>query len=256
MKKFAFVTGAAQGIGKAVSISLAKEGYDLAINDIKNDRCLQTTVDEILKIGRNVVVLPEEDISDLSKHKSMIEKIKKEYKGIDCLVNNAGVSVKNRGDLLKVSIDSYNRCLDTNTRGSFFLTQKIALEMLKRPATNGIHRCIIFITSANADAASVDRGEYCISKAGLSMIARLFALRLANEGIGVYEIQPGLIRTQMTEPSKEKYDKLIAEGMIPIKRWGTPEDIAKIVTTISKGGLPYTVGEKIRVDGGLNVKRF
>jgi len=255
MRKIAFVTGAAQGIGKAVAIALADNGYDLAVNDIKNNKNLFHTVDEILNLGREVIVLPE-DISDLSKHQSMIDKINQEYKGIDCLVNNAGVSVQKRDDMLKVSLESYNRCQNINTRGPFFLTQKISLEMMKRPSTNGVHRCIIFVTSANAEAASPDRSEYCISKAGLSMIARLFALRLANEGIGVYEIQPGLIETQMTRPSKEKYDKLIEEGMIPIRRWGTPEDVARVVTTISKGGLPYTVGEKIRVDGGLNVLRF
>lgn len=255
MTKVALVTGAARGIGRTVAFTLASQGYDVAINDRKEDENLLSLANEISHLKRKVLMLPE-DIADLDCHKSMADRILKEWGRIDCLVNNAGVSVLSRGDLLDVSVESYNHCLDINTRGTFFLTQQIARQMIHSSWEEGCRRCIVFITSANAVAASINRGEYCIAKAGLSMAAKLFALRLAGEGIGVYEIQPGLIQTEMTAPSKEKYDRLIAEGMTAIPRWGTPKDIAEVISTIAGGGLPYTVGQVIQIDGGLNLLRF
>jgi NAD(P)-dependent dehydrogenase (short-subunit alcohol dehydrogenase family) len=176
---------------------------------------------------------------------------------IDCLVNNAGVSVMSRGDLLDVTPDSFDRCIAVNTRGTFFLMQSFAKHLLTRPhASVAQHPSVITITSSNAVAASPLRGEYCVSKAGLSMANTLFALRLAPHGIGVYEVQPGLIATEMTAPSKERYDRQMEQGLTAIKRWGTPQEVATAVRTLATGGLPYSVGQAIRVDGGLLVTKY
>ena len=162
-----------------------------------------------------------------------------------------------RGDLLDVSLESYDRCLDINLRGPFFLTQEVARRMLQVPPAAGApHRSIVTITSVNAEIASIDRGEYCISKAGASMLTRLFALRLAGQGIGVYEVRPGVIRTPMTAPVAERYERRIQEGLSPIARWGEPEDVGRTVATLAAGGLPFTVGQVVYVDGGLNLRTF
>ncbi|MBF0276600.1 MAG: 3-ketoacyl-ACP reductase [SAR324 cluster bacterium] len=255
MTKAALVTGASQGIGRATALALAGLGYDMAINDLKENEKLISLANEIRLLNRRVIKVPC-DISELDAHDAMLDTIIEEFGSIDCLVNNAGVSVFSRGDLLEVSPESFNHCLEINTRGTFFLTQKAARRMVSFSPAEDLHRCIVFITSSNAVAASIERGEYCISKAALSMASKLFALRLAGEGIGVYEIQPGLILTDMTAPSKKKYDELIAQGMTAIQRWGTPEDIAEVIRSIAEGRLPYTVGQEIRIDGGLNILRF
>jgi NAD(P)-dependent dehydrogenase (short-subunit alcohol dehydrogenase family) len=176
---------------------------------------------------------------------------------LDCLVNNAGVGVLSRGDLLEVSVESYDRCLAINLRGSFFLTQEVARRMLTVPPPAGApHRSIITITSVNAEIASTDRGEYCISKAGASMLTRLFALRLAADGIGVYEVRPGVIRTPMTAPVAGRYEQRIRDGLSPIARWGEPEDVGRAVATLACGRLPFSVGQVVYVDGGLNLRTF
>ena len=168
----------------------------------------------------------------------------------------AGVSVLQRGDLLEVSSGRYDRCFDVNTRGTFFLTQGEARTMAADPPAEERHRSFIFVTSSNAVAATVERGEYCMSKTALSMAARLFALRMTRHGVGVYEVQPGLILTEMTAPSKTKYDELIANGMTVDQRWGLPEDVARVIRTMAAGLLPYTVAQEVRVDGGLLIQRF
>jgi NAD(P)-dependent dehydrogenase (short-subunit alcohol dehydrogenase family) len=155
-----------------------------------------------------------------------------------------------------VSERSYDRCFDVNTRGTFFLTQAVARSMAADAASPGCHRSIVFVTSSNAVAATVERGEYCMSKTALSMAARLYAMRLARHGIGVYEVQPGLILTEMTAPSKAKYDALIAAGMTLEPRWGLPQDVARVIRTMAAGLLPYTAAQEVRVDGGLLVQRF
>jgi NAD(P)-dependent dehydrogenase (short-subunit alcohol dehydrogenase family) len=174
---------------------------------------------------------------------------------IDCLVNNAGVSVRSRGDLLEVTPESYDQCQNINTRGTFFLTQAFARRLLARPAGEG-HRSIITITSSNAQAASIQRGEYCISKAALSMASTLFAVRLGEHGIGVYEVVPGLIETEMSAPSKARYDQEIERGWLVMRRWGRPEEVGRVVATLAQGALPYTVGQAIRVDGGMLTHKY
>ena len=195
------------------------------------------------------------DIADLASHAALLDEVEARLGPLSCLVNNAGVSVLQRGDLLDVTPESFDRCIAVNTRGTFFLTQAVARRMIAlAPPT--WHRSIVTITSSNARAASLQRGEYCLSKAATSMASTLFALRLAEHGIGVYEVQPGLIATEMTAPSKARYDAQIDAGLTAIPRWGEPEEVARVVVTMASGLLPYTVGQAIMVDGGLTIPRF
>lgn len=247
----ALVTGARRGIGKAIALALAGGGFDVAVNDVTDSEELAATVAEITACGVKAVVVIG-DISDLSVHKAMLDRVEASLGPLTTLVNNAGVSVQNRGDLLDVAPESYDRCLNVNTRGTFFLTQAFA----KRLQPSESHRSIVTISSANASGVSITRGEYCISKAGVSMMSKLFAARLSNEGIGVYEIQPGFIETDMTAPSKQRYDKLIDEGLTVIKRFGRPEEVGRIALTLAQGLLPYTTGQVIQADAGLLMVRY
>lgn len=247
----AFVTGARRGIGKAIALALAGSGFDVAVNDVADSAELQATAAEISALGVKAVAVIG-DISDIAAHIVMLEKAETALGSLTTLVNNAGVSVQNRGDLLDVTPESYDRCLSVNTRGTFFLTQAFA----KRLKPSKDHRSIVTISSANASGVSITRGEYCISKAGVSMMSKLFAARLGNEGVGVYEIQPGFIETDMTAPSKARYDKLIDEGLTVIKRFGTPEEVGRIALTLAQGLLPYTTGQIIQADAGLMMVRY
>ena len=252
----ALVTGAQRGIGRATAVALARTGFDVAVNDLTHESALDETVRLVEAEGAKAEPIAA-DIADLDSHASLLDAVADQFGRHDCLVNNAGVSVFNRGDLLNVSQESYDHCLDINTRGTFFLTQAFARRLIDVPAPEaGIHRSIITVTSANAEAASVNRGEYCVSKAGLSMMVKLFALRLAEAGVGVYEIRPGVIETDMTAPAREDYSERIEKGLTPIRRWGQPEDIARTVATMAQGLLPFTVGEAVHVDGGLHVPRL
>jgi NAD(P)-dependent dehydrogenase (short-subunit alcohol dehydrogenase family) len=251
----ALVTGAQRGIGKAIALELARSGFDVAALDYQVTDELRGVVREIEALGRRSTALGA-DIADLSGHQRILDGAQSALGPLTCLVNNAGVSVLKRGDLLDVTPESYDRCLQINTRGTFFLTQAFARRMVGRPAQPGERRTIVTVTSSNAVAASIARGEYCISKAGLSMASTLFALRLAEHGVGVYEIQPGLIETEMTAPSKSRYDQQMEAGLTAIRRWGKPEEVARVVATLARDGLPYTVGQPIRVDGGLLIPKF
>jgi NAD(P)-dependent dehydrogenase (short-subunit alcohol dehydrogenase family) len=249
----AFVTGARRGIGKAIALTLARDGYDVAVNDMAASPALDDVVAQIKSLGRNCIAVLG-DISNLNAHSSLLDAAEK-LGPITTLVNNAGVSVLSRGDLLDVNVDSYDLCQDVNTRATFFLCQAFARRILDRPRAL-VHHSIITISSSNAEAISIMRGEYCVSKAAVSMVSKLFAARLSNEGIGVYEIRPGFIDTDMVAPSKAKYDKLIDEGLTVIKRFGQPEEVARVASTMAQGLLPYTVGQAIAVDGGLLSVRY
>ena len=247
----ALVTGGRRGIGKAIALALAGGGFDVAVNDVADSSELEATVAEISALGvKSVAVIA--DISDPASHTAMLDGAEAALGSLTTLINNAGVSVLNRGDLLEVTPESYDRCLDVNTRGTFFLTQAFA----KRLKPSASHRSIVTISSANAGGVSINRGEYCISKAGVSMMSKLFAARLSNEGVGVYEIQPGFIETDMTAPSKVRYDKLIEEGLTVIKRFGRPDEVGRIALTLAQGLLPYTTGQIIQADAGLMMVRY
>jgi NAD(P)-dependent dehydrogenase (short-subunit alcohol dehydrogenase family) len=253
MKGTAFVTGARRGIGKAIALTLAEDGFDVAVNDAEASEDLDAVVSQIKKMGRKSIAVIG-DISKIDTHHAMLEKAES-IGALITLVNNAGVGVVNRGDLLDVGLESYDRCQNINTRGTFFLTQAFAKRILKQAQTSN-HKSIITISSSNVTAISIARGEYCISKAAVSMATKLFAARLSNEGIGVYEIQPGFIETDMTAPVLEKYNRLIDDGLTVIKRFGQPQDVARVASTMAQGLLPYTVGQAIQVDGGLLTVRY
>jgi NAD(P)-dependent dehydrogenase (short-subunit alcohol dehydrogenase family) len=252
----ALVTGGRRGIGRAVALALAEAGFDLVIVDLESDQDAETSLAGIAERGGQGAFLAA-DVADLAAQPKLVDAAFDVFGRIDCLVNNAGVSVLSRGDLLDVSVESYDRCLSINLRGPFFLTQKVARRMLALPPAGGAPpRSIITVTSVNAEIASISRGEYCISKAGASMLTRLFALRLAAEGIGVYEVRPGIIRTAMTAPVADRYEREIAGGLSPIARWGEPAEVGRAVATLATGGLPFSAGQVVYVDGGLNLPAF
>ena len=249
----AIVTGAQRGMGKAIALALADNGFDVAVVDLEITPALKEVETNLLAKGVKAVALAC-DIGNIEHHKTMLEAAETALGPVTTLVNNAGVSVKSRGDLLDVTPDAYDFCLNINTRGTFFLTQRFAKRV--RDSVTPCHRSIITITSANASAVSIARGEYCISKAGASMMSKLFAARLSDEDIGVYEIQPGFIDTDMVAPAKAKYDALIENGMTVIRRFGTPAEVGRIVVTLATGLLPYTSGQAIQADGGLLTVRY
>jgi 3-oxoacyl-[acyl-carrier protein] reductase len=249
----ALVTGAGRGIGRATAIALSEAGFRVVANDLPGSDDLADTVAEIARRGGEAAALPF-DVSNVQDHARVIDAAWDAFGGIDCLVNNAGVSVKVRDDILNVTPESYDRLMAINLKGPFFLTQEVARRMIDTPSPS--FRSIITISSLNAEFASLDRADYCISKTGLSMMAQLYALRLADHGIGSYEIRPGVIRTKMTAVATEKYDRLIGEGMIPTRRWGEPEDIGRAVVMLASGQLAYSTGEVVRVDGGMALRRL
>jgi NAD(P)-dependent dehydrogenase (short-subunit alcohol dehydrogenase family) len=253
MTRAALVTGGRRGIGKAIALALAEAGFDVAVADVVASDELSAVASEIAAQGRTSAAIVA-DIGDIAAHAKLLDEAEQALGPLTTLVNNAGVSVLSRGDLLDVTAESYDRCLAINTRGTFFLTQAFARRVVGR--STEAHRSIVTISSANAVAPSIARGEYCISKAGAAMITKLFAARLSNEGIGVYEIQPGFIETDMTAPSKAKYDALIENGLTVIKRFGTPAEVARIALTLAQGLLPYTSGQVIEADGGLLSVRY
>lgn len=249
----AIVTGARRGIGRAIALGLAGRGLDLVLNDLGPSDELDATAEGVRSAGAQAVIALA-DIGDLASHAGLLDAAFA-FGPVACLVDNAGVSVMRRGDLLELTPESWDRCQDVNTRGTFFLTQAFARRLIGQEAPP-VHRSIVIVSSSNATAASINRGEYCVSKAGLAMVTKLFALRLAPLGIGVYEIRPGIIRTEMTAPSKERYDAFFAGDGTPMPRWGEPEEVAKAVGACATGELPYTVGQPIAVDGGLTLSRF
>ena len=250
----ALITGARRGIGQGIAFALAAAGFDLVINDLERDADAEATLAGVDARGARASFVAA-DIADLAAQPGLVDAAFA-FGRLECLVNNAGVSVLSRGDLLDVAPESYDRCLDVNLRGPFFLTQRIARRMLEQPPPEGGPRSIITVTSVNAETPSISRGEYCISKAGASMLTKLFALRLAPHGIGVFEVRPGIIRTPMTAPVAERYQREIERGITPIARWGEPADVGRAVATAATGGLPFSVGQVIYVDGGLSLPGY
>jgi NAD(P)-dependent dehydrogenase (short-subunit alcohol dehydrogenase family) len=253
-KPVALVTGGSRGIGRGISLALARERFTVLVNYNTNLSAAEETRGLIEKAGGEAE-LCQADVS-LKEHRDLLLDFCMETFGrLDLLVNNAGVAPGKRLDLLETTEESYDRVLNTNLKSAFFMSQAAARLMLSQIQAGSIARgCIVNVSSVSAYAASVNRGEYCISKAGLSMVTRLFAVRLAGQGINVYEVRPGVISTDMTAAVKEKYDKLIAEGLTPIQRWGQPEDVGRAVAMLARGDLPFSTGEVINVDGGFHVR--
>jgi len=254
MRPIALVTGGNRGIGRGVVLALARRGFDVTIADLAENDDTRETRRAAESLGARTGFVAA-DIADLAGHPRVVEAAWGLGGRLDALVNNAGVSVAKRGDLLEVTPESFDRVIGINLRGTFFLSQAIARRMLE-DAPGGAHRSIVTISSANATIASPDRAEYCLAKAALSMMARMLALRLAPASIASYEVRPGIIRTEMTRVATAKYDRLIAEGLTPIPRWGEPEDVGRVVATLACGDLPFVTGDAVNVDGGLHIHRF
>jgi len=255
--KVALVTGGARGIGNSIATQLASEGYAVAVMDVLAEEQVTENIEKIKSFGTPVLYINGNITSDQSR-RDVLRRIDAQFGRLDVLVNNAGVAPKVRMDILSTTEESFDFVLDINLKGTFFLTQLIANYMMEEVKKNiGIAPVIINISSMSAYTSSTGRGEYCISKAGISMITTLFADRLAEYGINVYEIRPGIIATDMTSTVKEKYDRLILqEGILPLKRWGFPENIANAVSVFCSGKLSYSTGEVINVDGGFHMRRL
>ena len=252
-KKLAVITGACRGIGRGIALELARGGYDIAVADISE---CEETIDGIQSLGAGAMFV-KCDISDAGSRRSLVEECLKSYGKIDVLINNAGVAPKVRRDMLQTTEESMDFVLNINLKGTFFLTQLVANAMIKSIENKELKNPkIINIASISSYTSSTQRPEYCISKAGVSMITALFADRLAEYGIMVYEIRPGIILTDMTRVVKEKYDRMFEEGLLPTARWGLPEDIAKAVSALCGDGFLYSTGQVINVDGGFHIRRL
>jgi NAD(P)-dependent dehydrogenase (short-subunit alcohol dehydrogenase family) len=255
-RKTALVTGGSRGIGRGIAAALAGRGWTVAINFRTNLQAAEESLEQVKKAGGDGFCI-QADIGNLDEHERLIQGVLERTERIDLLVNNAGVGPRKRTDMLDLAPEQYDQVMKTNLRGPFFLTQKIASIMIDLIEQKRIDSPkIINISSISAETPSVNRGEYCISKAGISMMTKLLAVRLSEYGINVYEIRPGITKTDMTAKVQEKYDRLIAEGLTLIPRWGLPEDIGKIAAAIADDLLPYSTGESINVDGGFHVSRL
>lgn len=256
--KIAVVTGGSRGIGRGIVLELAHLGFHIVIHSRTDGPAGAETEKLALERGASSITRLQADISDLNQCDRLVQDVFDKFGRCHVWVNNAGIAPDVRADLLDMTVQSWDKVLNTNLRGPFFLSQRVARMMLEsnvdRSSTDPSH--LIFVTSVSSIMASIQRGEYCVSKAGLSMVARLFASRLAAERIVVTEIQPGIIASDMTLAVQEKYDRLIADGLVPQLRWGTPEDIGRAVASIASGHLNFGTGSVLRVDGGLTIPKL
>ena len=265
MDRVALITGASRGIGRGIAMELAKAGWNLVINYAGNAAAAGQTADECnsaAAAGKHLIRAEtcQADISRAGDRARLVEFTREKFGRLDLLVNNAGVAPDVRADILEATEASFDRLVSINVKGPYFLTQLVANWMIEQKnngsAKNAFRPKIVTISSISSYTASTNRGDYCVAKAALSMLTPLYAARLADHGINVYEIRPGVIATDMTGPVREKYDKLIGEGLTPIKRWGQPEDIGKAVVAIASDLFPFSTGEVINVDGGFHLRRL
>ena len=254
--KVAFVTGGTRGIGLGIARALGASGFKLALNGRRSPRDVAPVIDQLHAEGADAIYC-QGDVGNLDEHDPMLRHVRGTFGRLDVLVNNAGVAPEVRADILDASPDSFDRLVRINLKGPYFLTQSAARWMVEqRRADERFRGCVVFVTSVSAEVASTNRGDYCVSKAGLAMAAQLWAARLAEFGVDVYEVRPGLIATDMTAGVRQKYDAMIEGGMLLEKRWGTPQDVGSAVAVLVRGELPYATGQVIRVDGGATVKRL
>src|SRR5690554_6297819 len=256
MKKTALITGGSRGIGLGIARSLAQAGFDLAINGVRDEKDVTAPMEELRQLGADVIYC-QGDVGDPQARQRIMEKIKEHFGRLNVLVNNAGVAPKERRDILEATEESFDFVLRTNLTSSYFLSQAAANWMIEQKASDpAFEATIINVSSISATVVSTNRGEYCVAKAGMSMATQLFAARLGEYFIPVYEVRPGVVATDMTAKVTEKYDKLIAEGLCVLPRWGLPEDVGKAVAALATGNFPYTTGQVIMVDGGMNIPRL
>ena len=251
--KTALVTGGGRGIGRAIAKALAASGFDVVIVSMETPTEAEAALADVRSLGRKAVYF-QQDIADIDAHPDLLTAVNERLGPVECLVNNAGVTSLCRGDMLELTPESFDRCVDVNLRGTFFLTQALARAMIGAGSNAG-YRSIVTITSLNAEVVGLNRADYCMTKAALSMASKLFAARLAQHDIHVFELRPGIIRTDMTEPASATYDRLIENDGVPLGRWGFPEDVGKTVATIASGSLPFATGEVLNVGGGLHLHR-
>ncbi len=255
-RRTALVTGGTRGIGLGIARALARDGWDLVLGGVRPASQVAEVLDELKTAGAAVQYV-QADLARREDRARLVEEVRTRYGAINALVNNAGRAPRARVDLLDATEDSFEELIRTNLQGAYFLTQAIAREQLaRRRADPAFSASIVFITSVSAELASPNRGDYCVSKAGLAMAARLFAARLAPDGIPVYEVRPGIIATDMTAGVKDAYDRRIAEGLVPAGRWGQPEDVGRVVAALVRGDLMYATGTVVQVDGGLSLPRL
>jgi NAD(P)-dependent dehydrogenase (short-subunit alcohol dehydrogenase family) len=255
----AIVTGGSRGIGRGITLELARAGFDLVINCYSDESAASEAKAEALASRERIEVeICRADVSVRADRSRLLDTAREIFGRLDLLVNNAGIAPRDRVDLLDGTEESFDRVIDVNLKGPYFLSLAAARWMIEqRSALGETYRpAIVNITSISAVAASPDRGDYCVSKAGMAMATKLFAVGLAPHGINVYEVRPGIISTDMTAVVKEKYDALIEDGITPIRRWGTPFDVGRAVSAIAEGLLPFSTGEVINVDGGFHIQRL
>lgn len=255
MKKTAVVTGGSRGIGFAIAKRLGQDGFRVVIMDMNPLDDYRENFDKLREEEIEYLYV-RGNICSAADRERMISETVDKFGGIHVLVNNAGVAPKLRADLLDMEEESFDRVIGINTKGNMFLTQAVAKQMINQPVTGKKRGTIINISSCSAVVSSTGRGEYCVSKAGVSMLTTLYADRLAGEGILVHEVRPGVIATDMTSTVQEKYSRLIENGAFPIARWGTPEDIAGAVSALAGDDFLYTTGNYIDVDGGFHIMRL
>jgi 3-oxoacyl-[acyl-carrier protein] reductase len=255
-KRVAFITGGSRGIGLGIALQLAEAGFDIAINGVRDGEAVASTVEKLKTFGGRVIYC-RGDVASATARAAMIRQIKNELGSLHILVNNAGIAPRERKDMLEATEESFTEVITTNLQGPYFLTQAVANWMIEQQKNDASFKgAIINISSISATVASVNRGEYCIAKSGLAMATQLFAARLGAFNIPVYEVRPGVIKTDMTAGVTEKYDKLIAEGLMIQSRWGEAEDVGKAVAALALGYFPYSTGQVIMVDGGMTVPRL
>jgi len=254
--KVALITGGQKGIGFGIAQALHAAGYAVAMVALSpvDTKSAVAAVELLENRIPAKAKYYQHDIADINKVEHLLHGIEADFGAVTTLVSNAGVAAKTRGDMLDIKPENYDWLMDINLRGGFFLAQAVAKRMLHNDS--GAYQSISFVTSVSAEIISIERAEYCLSKAGASMMAKLFATRLADAGIGVFEIRPGVIATDMTAAVKDKYDRLIADGLIPAKRWGQPDDIGQVILPLAEGQMRYASGAIIAVDGGLSINRL
>jgi 3-oxoacyl-[acyl-carrier protein] reductase len=256
MKPVALITGGTRGIGLGIAICLAKQGFNLAVNGVRKEKEVMEVLGTLKTFGTEVIYC-QGNVAIAEDRVKIVQTVRREFGKLNILVNNAGMAPRERRDILEATEESFDEVMDNNLKGPYFLTQSIANWMIGQKKTEEeFMACIINISSISATVASVNRGEYCLSKAGISMATKLFAVRLGEFNIPVYEVSPGIIETDMTSGVKKKYDKMIAGGLTVEKRWGQPEDVGKVVAALATGNLPYSTGQVIMVDGGLTISRL
>jgi 3-oxoacyl-[acyl-carrier protein] reductase len=252
----ALVTGASRGIGRGIATALGSQGHAVVVNYFRSPQAAEEVVAEIAARGGTAVAM-QGDVGRAVDRAALLDRTLRHFGRLDVLVNNAGITSQGRRDLLDATEESWDLVFDTNLKGPFFLAQLAARRMIEDRAAGRIQRgWIINISSISAYAASTNRADYCMAKAALQMMTWLLADRLAEHGIQVFEVCPGVIASDMTAPVKEKYDRLIADGLTPIRRWGTPEDVARAVVALTTDALPFSTGDRINVDGGFHIRRL